>query len=48
VSGPVRALELNRDDQALVVVERGTPPRTRSGDPLSNSQALQQIKPSRD
>ena len=47
-SGPVRAVELNRDDQALVIVERGAPPRTRTGDPVSNSQALQQIKPSRD
>jgi hypothetical protein len=48
VSGPVRSLELNRDDQALVVIERGPPPRTRTGDPVSNSQALQQTKPSRD
>jgi hypothetical protein len=48
VSGPVRSLELNRDEQALVVVERGTPPRTRTGEPVSNNQALQQVKPSRD
>jgi hypothetical protein len=47
-TGPVRAIELNRDEQALVVVERGTPPRTRSGEPVSNNQTLQQIKPSRD
>jgi hypothetical protein len=47
-SGPVRSLELNRDDQALVVVERGAPPRIRTGDPVSNNQALQQFKPSRD
>jgi hypothetical protein len=47
VSGPVRSLELNRDDQALVVIERGPPPRTRTGDPVSNSQTLQQTKPSR-
>ena len=47
-TGPVRAIELNRDDQALVIVERGAPPRTRTGKPVSNNQALQQIKPSRD
>ncbi len=47
-TGPVRAIELNRDDQALVIVERGAPPRTRAGEPVSNNQALQQIKPSRD
>jgi hypothetical protein len=47
VSGPVRAVELNRDDQALVVIERGAPSRTRTADPVSNSQALQQVKPSR-
>jgi hypothetical protein len=44
----VRSIELNRDEQALVIVERGTPPRTRVGEPVSNNQALQQIKPSRD
>ena len=47
-SGPVRAIELNRDDQALIVVERGTAPRTRAADPVSNNQVLQQLKPSRD
>ncbi len=47
-SGPVRSIELNRDEQALVVVERGAPPRTRGTDPVSNNQALQQVKPSRD
>ncbi|MEO5819425.1 MAG: M1 family aminopeptidase [Vicinamibacteraceae bacterium] len=47
-SGPVRAVELNRDEQALVVVERGSPPRTRTAEPVSNNQALQQLKPSRD
>jgi hypothetical protein len=31
-----------------VIVERGAAPRTRGGDPVSNNQALQQIKPSRD
>jgi hypothetical protein len=47
-SGPVRAVELNRDDQALLVVERGAPPRTGASDGVSNNQALQQLKPSRD
>jgi hypothetical protein len=47
-TGPVRAIELNRDEQALVVVERGAPPRSRTGEPVSNNQALQQTKPSRD
>ena len=27
-SGPVRGVELNRDEQALIVVERGAAPRT--------------------
>ena len=47
-SGPVRSIELNRDEQALVVVERGAAPRTRGADPVSNNQVLQQVKPSRD
>ena len=47
-SGPVRGIELNRDDQALAIVERGPASRTRGGEPVSNNQALQQVKPSRD
>jgi hypothetical protein len=48
VSAQVRSVELNRDEQALVVIERSPPPRPRGGDPVSNNQTLQQIKPSRD
>jgi len=40
-SGTVKAVELNRDDQALVVVERGAVPRTRSSsEPSGNSASL--------
>jgi hypothetical protein len=46
-SGPVRGVELNRDEQALVVVERGSPSRTRIERP-GDSQALQQVKPPHD
>jgi hypothetical protein len=45
-SAAVRGVELNRDEQALVVVERGAAPRSRAGDPLSSRQAVQQPKPS--
>jgi hypothetical protein len=45
-SGPVRGIELNRDEQALVVVERGAGPRSRTGDSMSSRRALQQPKPS--
>jgi peptidase M1-like protein len=38
-TAPVKAVELNRDDQALVVVERGTPPRTRSSSEPSGNRA---------
>jgi len=43
-SGPVRGVELNRDDQALIVVERGPAPRTRNGDPMSSSKSVPQLK----
>ena len=43
-SGPVRGIELNRDEQALVVVERGTTQRSRTGDPMSSSKAVPQLK----
>ena len=39
VTGPVRSVELNRDEQALVIVERGPAPRTRAVDPTVNSEA---------
>jgi len=45
-SGPVRSIELNRDEQALIVVERGSGPRGRAGDAMSSRQAVQQPKPS--
>ena len=38
-TAPVKTVELNRDDQALVVVERGTPPRTRSGSESGGNRA---------
>ena len=40
-SGPVRGIELNRDEQALIVVERGTAPRT----PGRRSDEQQQGRP---
>jgi hypothetical protein len=43
-SGPVRGIELNRDEHALIVVERGTAPRSRTGDSMSSSQAVPQLK----
>ena len=43
-SGPVRGIELNRDEQALIVVERGAAPRTRTGDPMSSSKSVPQLK----
>jgi Peptidase family M1 domain len=43
-SGPVRSIELNRDEQALIVVERGPAPRTRTGDPISSGQVVPQLK----
>ena len=43
-SGPVRGIELNRDEQALIVVERGAAPRSRTGDPMSSSKAVPQLK----
>jgi len=46
-SSPVRGIELNRDEHALVVVERGAAPRTRTGEPVNSSAVLQQVKPSR-
>ena len=45
-SGPVRSIELNRDEQALIVVERGSGPRGRAGDAMSSRRGLQQPKPS--
>jgi hypothetical protein len=43
-SGPVRGIELNRDEQALIVVERGAAPRTRTGDSMSSRQTVPQLK----
>jgi hypothetical protein len=45
VTGPVRSVELNRDEQALVIVERGPVPRTRTVDPTVNSEAAMRIRP---
>ena len=43
-SGPVRGIELNRDEQALIVVERGTTQRSQTGDPMSSRKAVPQLK----
>ena len=43
-SGPVRGIELNRDEQALIVVERGTTQRSQTGDPMSSHKAVPQLK----
>ena len=45
-TGQVRGIELNRDEQALIVVERGSGPRGRAGDAMSSRRGLQQPKPS--
>ena len=45
-SGPVRGIELNRDEQALIVVERGNGARSRAGDAMSSRQGAQQPRPS--
>ena len=38
-SGTVKSVELNRDDQALVVVDRGAVPRTRSSNEPTGTRA---------
>jgi hypothetical protein len=44
-SGPVRSVDLNRDEHALIVVERGSPARTRAVEPPpSSGQILQSVK----
>jgi hypothetical protein len=42
-AGQVRAVELNRDDQALVTIERGPAPRTRAADPVAGGVVVQQV-----
>jgi hypothetical protein len=42
-TGQVRGVELNRDDQALITIERGPAPRTRAADPVTNGVILQQV-----
>ena len=39
LSGALRSVELNRDDQALVIVDRTPAPRTRVADPAGRSEA---------
>jgi len=45
VTGPVRAVEVNRDEQALVVVDRGQVPRTRAPDAAVDSEASLRLGP---
>ena len=45
VTGAVRAVEVNRDEQALVVVDRGQVPRTSALDPTVNSEASLRLGP---
>jgi hypothetical protein len=42
-AGPVRAVELNRDEQALVTIERGPAPRTRAADPVTSDLVVRQV-----